>query len=109
MGSKGSTTAPPTTTTTTDDSGMMEMMMMMMSSMAAQEPASVAIPDPIEAPAVVSAEEVDWSAATEELDAQAKADYAEETADDKTRRSTIHSSLTDQDEETEMNTSLLGK
>ncbi len=109
MGGKGGAVAPPTQSAAAPDNsammmGMMEMMMGMM-----HEPAQEQMNPMMEAaPEVITAEPIDWAAQMESLDASAAAKVEADDAERKGRMSTIHSSLTDDDEETEMTTSLLG-
>ncbi len=91
------------------DPAMMEMMMGFMSSVAqGAQPGSGgnAMPEQLPPPEVVKAAPVDWKKQMEDLGKKAK--YDVEGEDRKGRLSTIHSSLTDDDEDTEMNQSLLG-
>ena len=109
MGNKGGDTAAPppvTAAPANNDMAMMEMMMAMMSSMGSMETPDA--PTPIDAPEVVESTPIDWATQMEDLGAKATYD-ADDAADErKGRLSTIHSSLTDDDEDTEMTTSLLG-
>ena len=109
MGGKGgdtSTPPPVTAAPANNDMAMMEMMMAMMSSMGSMETPDA--PAAIEAPEVETATPIDWASQMEDLGAKAKYDADDAAAERKGRLSTIHSSLTDDDEETEMTTSLLG-
>jgi len=105
MGSKGGDSPPPVTRAPAqnDDMGMMMMMMDMMGSM--NTPAAPAAPLP---PEITTTTPIDWAAQMEDLGAKAKYDAADAADDRKGRLSTIHSSLTDDGEDTEMTTSLLG-
>jgi len=104
MGGKGGTAPPPAAVPQSsgmDMGAMMGLMQMMMQSN--QQPM---MPMSVPPPEVATAEPVDWSAQMEELGNKAKAEEA--AIERKGRMDTIHSSLTDEDEDTEMNTSLLG-
>lgn len=102
MGSKGSAPAPPPIQAPADNSSML-MMMEMMRGMNQQQPM---MPQAMPTPEIESSIPVDWKSQMEDLRAKSKFDADAE--DRKGRMSTIHSSLTDSDEETEMSTSLLG-
>ncbi len=104
MGSKGSDSAPAVTSDTSDNSDMLAMLSMMSSMSAGSQPSSPTIED---APAVVSADEVDWTQKSDELATKAKADYEEDAADRKGRVSTMHAAKTD-DEDPITSASLLG-
>jgi len=107
MGKSGGS-APPVPTQ--DDSGMEMMMgmMEMMGGMMESQNEEVIMPDIIETPEVVQTEAVDWAQQMEDLGNKARYDTEEIDTERKGRLSTIHSSLTDDDEETEMSGSLLG-
>jgi len=93
MGSKGGDSPPETTKVSgTDMSGMYEMMALMMASNSSTDAPTVE-----DAPAVVAADSVNWAEKTNSLSNQAKANYAQETADRKGRMSTIHAGSDDSD------------
>jgi len=108
MGSKGSAAPPPVATQSSGmDPAIMEMMMGMMARTSAlNDQAMMQQPQQLPPPEVVKAAPVDWKSQMEDLGKKAK--YDAEGEDRKGRLSTIHSSLTDDDEDTEMNQSLLG-
>ncbi len=106
MGKSGTAEAPPSAPQQDNSMAMiMPMMMQMMESMGTQNMPPV--PPPIPAPEIEQAAPVDWASQMEDLGNKAK--YDAEAKDRKGRLSTLHTSLTDDDEETEMSTSLLGK
>ncbi len=107
MGGKGSAAPPPAAPV--DNGQDMQMMMQMMQMMAGMaESSPMAPPTPIEGPAVETTSPIDWASQMNDLSSKAKYDVDAEAAERKSRLSTIHSSLTDDDEETEMTSSLLG-
>ncbi len=81
-----------------DNSG--ELMMAMMGAMQTMSGSQTALPTIDEAPAVVAADEVDWVGSTDKLNAQAKADYAEDESNRKGRLNTLHAVQDDEDPET---------
>lgn len=103
MGGKGSQTAPPQVMPQQSgvDPGMMMAMFQMMSQMNQPQ-----MPMQVPTPEVEETTPIDWAAQTEELRKKAALDQAAQER--KGRVQTIHSSLTDEDEETEMKSSLLG-
>ncbi len=104
MGGKGGAAPPPEAAPMQDNSAaMMGMMMQMMGSMGQQQ---MPMPQQMPPPLVESTTPVDWESQMEDLGAKAK--YDAESKERKGRISTIHSSLTDDDVDTEMKGSLLG-